>query len=139
MPGFYSFGDVGAYVSIVIFCLLVILVSLVKVFSRVLNLYSQRKILAPYLQPYLPLPPFFLDSFQQHGASWWEELVRGTRPAPRSKCWDIRPSMRRLQGDSVNPGHKRGGPHSARELGEPRCCQVGAPPNDWQSWGLDRV
>lgn len=42
MPGFYSFGDVGAYVSIVIFCLLVILVSLVKVFSRVLNLYSQR-------------------------------------------------------------------------------------------------
>lgn len=100
--------------------------------------------------------PLFFGSFQQHGAAWWEELVHGTRPAPGSKCWDTRlkmqreggndgldkpapPSMRRLQGGSMNPGHKQGGPHSARELGEPRCCQVRAPPNDWQSWGLDSL
>lgn len=93
----------------------------------------------PAAIPPIP-PPLFWEwggSLQQHGAAWWEELVHGTR----SKCWDTRlkmqreggnngfdnpapPSMRRLQGSSVNPGHKRRGPNNARELGEPKCCQV---------------
>lgn len=31
-------------------------------------------------------------------AAWWEERVHGTRPAPKSKCWDTRLRMQREGG-----------------------------------------